>query len=161
MIQAPCFCCSAVYLLRCNIYPGEAASQSRSPAQGPCPDGTEGVNGLDTSSQMLVFVKVVENGSISAASRAGGQTPSAVSKQIGLLEEHVGHRLLHRTRTGVSLTAEGREYYEKCKALARSFEEAEAHIQSLAGPPKGTLRVTSSVAFGKSQLISGAAGVPR
>jgi DNA-binding transcriptional LysR family regulator len=102
---------------------------------------------------MLAFVKVVENGSISAASRAGGQTPSAVSKQIGLLEEHVGHRLLHRTRTGVSLTAEGRDYFEKCKALARSFEEAEAHIQSLAGPPKGTLRVTSSVAFGKSQLI--------
>lgn len=102
---------------------------------------------------MLVFVKVVESGSISAASRAGGQTPSAVSKQVGLLEEHVGHRLLHRTRTGVSLTAEGRDYYEKCKALARSFEAAEAHIQGLAGPPKGMLRVISSVAFGKSQLV--------
>ena len=57
---------------------------------------------MDISSQMLTFVKVVEMGSISVASRAGGQTPSAVSKQIALLEDHVGHWLLHRTRIGVS-----------------------------------------------------------
>jgi DNA-binding transcriptional LysR family regulator len=47
---------------------------------------------MDISSQMLLFVKVVECGSISAASRAVGQTPSAVSKQIGLLEDQVRHR---------------------------------------------------------------------
>jgi DNA-binding transcriptional LysR family regulator len=48
---------------------------------------------MDVSSQMLVYVKVVEMGSISAASRSSGQTPSAVSKQIRHLEDHVGHRL--------------------------------------------------------------------
>ena len=102
---------------------------------------------------MLVFVKVVENGSISAASRAAGQTPSAVSKQIGLLEERLGHRLLHRTRTGVSLTAEGRDFYEKCRDVATRVEEAVTHMQNLGDRPRGVLRVTSSVAFGKSQLI--------
>ncbi len=56
---------------------------------------------MDISSQMLTFVKVVEMGSISVAARAGGQTPSAVSKQIALLEVHVGHWLLHRIRIGV------------------------------------------------------------
>lgn len=108
---------------------------------------------MDISSQMLTFVKVVEMGSISAASRAGGQTPSAVSKQIALLEGHVGHRLLHRTRIGVSPTDEGREIYEKCRIFAEKFHEAEAHILSLDGRPRGNLKVTSSVAFGKSQLI--------
>ena len=106
------------------------------------------------SSQMLVFVKVVETGSISAASRSNGQTPSAVSKQIGHLEDHVGHRLLHRTRSGVSLTDEGQEFYEKCRAVAEKFYEAENHISRFDGVPRGTLRVASSVAFGKSQLIS-------
>lgn len=108
---------------------------------------------MDISSQMLVFVKVVEMGSISAASRASGQTPSAVSKQIGHLEDHVGHRLLHRTRAGVYVTDEGREYYEKCRAVAEKFNEAEEHISSFNVGPKGVLRVASSVAFGKSQLI--------
>jgi DNA-binding transcriptional LysR family regulator len=108
---------------------------------------------MDISSQMLLFVKVVERGSISAASRAVGQTPSAVSKQIGLLEDQVRHRLLNRTRNGVLPTPEGHDFYAKCKALAEKFADAEAHIQSLDGSPRGTLKIASSVAFGKSQLI--------
>lgn len=108
---------------------------------------------MDISSQMLVFVKVVDLGSISAASRSIGQTPSAVSKQISHLEDHVGHRLLRRTKSGVSLTDEGRDYYEMCCALAEKFYAAEELISNYDGEPKGQLRIASSVAFGKSQLI--------
>lgn len=108
---------------------------------------------MDISAQMLIFATVVEQGSISAAARHMGQTPSAVSKQIGLLENQVHYRLLNRSRTGVSPTQEGQVLYEKCKALAKTFKEAEALIQSLDGVPRGTLRVASSVAFGKSQLL--------
>lgn len=106
------------------------------------------------SSQMLTFVKVVEMGSISAASRASGQTPSALSKQIAHLEDHVGQRLLRRTRAGVSLTQEGGAFYEKCRAVAETFYEAEAYISAFDTAPKGTLRIASSVAFGKFQLIN-------
>lgn len=109
---------------------------------------------MDLSSQMIAFVKVVDMGSISAASRSSRQTPSAVSKQIGHLEDHVGHRLLHRTKTGVSLTDEGRAFYEKCRVMAEKFHEAEEHISTFNDGPKGLLRVASSVAFGKSQLIA-------
>ncbi|MCZ4352210.1 LysR family transcriptional regulator [Roseovarius aestuarii] len=108
---------------------------------------------MDMSSQMLIFAKVVEQGSFSAAARAMGQTPSAVSKQIALLENQVQYRLLNRTRTGISPTQEGQEFFEKCKAMAEKFHEAEAMILHLDGTPRGTLRVASSVAFGKSQLI--------
>ena len=109
---------------------------------------------MDASAQMLVFVKVVEMGSISAASRSSGQTPSAVSKQIGHLEDRVGRRLLHRTKAGVSVTEDGREYYEKCRAMADRFLEAEDHFSAFNSRPMGTIRVASSVVFGKSQLIS-------
>lgn len=102
---------------------------------------------------MITFVRVVESGSISAASRSSGQTPSAVSKQIGHLEDHVGHRLLHRRKTGVALTDEGRAFYEKCRAVADTFHEAQDHISSVSSQPRGILRVACSVAFGKSQLI--------
>ncbi|TLP55548.1 LysR family transcriptional regulator [Parasedimentitalea maritima] len=109
---------------------------------------------MDASAQMLVFVKVVEMGSISAASRASGQTPSAVSKQIGRLEDRIGRRLLHRTKAGVAVTEDGRKYYEKCRAMADRFFEAEDHFSTVNDRPKGTIRVASSVVFGKSQLIT-------
>lgn len=108
---------------------------------------------MDISAQMLIFATVVEQGSISAAARSMGQTPSAVSKQIGLLEDQVHYRLLNRTRTGVSPTQEGQEFYEKCKAMAEKFKEAEAMILNLDGVPRGQLKIASTVAFGKSQLI--------
>lgn len=108
---------------------------------------------MDISAQMLIFATVVEQGSISAAARTIGQTPSAVSKQIGLLEDQVHYRLLNRTRTGVTPTQEGQEFYEKCKAMAEKFKEAEALILNLDGVPRGMLKIASSVAFGKSQLI--------
>ncbi|WP_240794161.1 LysR family transcriptional regulator [Pseudorhodobacter turbinis] len=100
-----------------------------------------------------MFANVVEQGSISAAARTMGQTPSAVSKQIGLLEDHVHYRLLNRTRIGVSPTQEGQEFYEKCQAMAEKFKEAEALILNLDGIPRGNLKIASSVAFGKAQLI--------
>lgn len=108
---------------------------------------------MDVSAQMLIFAKVVDHGSISAAARAMGQTPSAVSKQIGLLEDQVHNRLLNRSQHGVSPTSEGKEFYEKCAALAEKFSEAQAHIQSLDGTPRGRLRIATSVAFGTYQLI--------
>lgn len=108
---------------------------------------------MDISAQMLIFATVVEEGSISAAARSVGQTPSAVSKQIGLLEDQVHYRLLNRTRTGVSPTQEGQEFYEKCREMAEKFKEAEALILNLDGVPRGNLRIVCSVAFGKSQLI--------
>jgi DNA-binding transcriptional LysR family regulator len=108
---------------------------------------------MDISAQMLIFATVVDQGSISAAARTMGQTPSAVSKQIGLLENQVHYRLLNRSRTGVSPTQEGQDLYEKCKAMAEKFKEAEMLIQSLDGLPRGQLKIVSSVAFGKSQLL--------
>lgn len=108
---------------------------------------------MDISAQMLIFATVVEQGSISAAARSMGQTPSAVSKQIALLEDHVHHRLLNRTRTGVSPTQEGQEFYQKCRAMAEKFKEAEALILNLDGIPRGKLRIASTVAFGKTRLI--------
>lgn len=108
---------------------------------------------MDVSSYMLTFVKVVEKGSISAASRESGHTPSAVSKQISHLEDHVGQRLLRRTRAGVSLTPEGSAYFLRCRALAEKFREAEAYLSTAKSAPQGLLRIASSVAFGKYQLI--------
>ena len=56
---------------------------------------------------LLVLVRVVESGSFSAAARALGNTPSAVSRQMARLEHALGSRLLERTTRSLRLTEAG------------------------------------------------------
>ena len=102
---------------------------------------------------MILFADVVEHGSFSAAARALGLTPSAVSKRIGDLEDRLGIRLLKRSTRQISLTEEGRAFHARCVEIAASVRSAEALGLSLGAQPKGTLRVASTVAFGKSQVL--------
>ena len=108
---------------------------------------------MELSSQMVLFAKVVENGSFSAAARAMEHTPSAVSKQIGRLEDRLGVRLLNRSRQGISLTDEGAAFYERCSAVAVNISEAEAMAISMGDHPQGQLRVAATVAFAKAHLL--------
>ncbi|MCF3933458.1 LysR family transcriptional regulator [Acuticoccus sp. M5D2P5] len=108
---------------------------------------------MDLSSQMVLFAEVVEGGSFSAAARSRDHSTSAVSRQIGLLENRLGVRLLNRSHHGISLTREGQVFFEKCVALAENVSEAEALVRSMSAHPNGILRVGSTVAFAKSQLM--------
>ncbi|WP_108658560.1 LysR family transcriptional regulator [Acuticoccus kandeliae] len=108
---------------------------------------------MDLSSQMVLFAEVVEGGSFSAAARSRDHSTSAVSRQIGLLENRLGVRLLNRSHQGISLTREGQVFFEKCVALAENVSEAEALVRSMGAHPTGTLRIASTVAFAKSQVM--------
>ena len=108
---------------------------------------------MELPSQMVLFAKVVENGSFSAAARSMGQTPSAVSKQIGRLENRLGVRLLNRARQGITLTDEGRAFYERCAEVAANISEAEAMVVSMTAHPQGEFRVAATVAFAKAHLL--------
>lgn len=107
---------------------------------------------MDLPSQMILFARVVETGSFSAAARALSHTPSAVSRQIRHLEDRVGVRLLHRSQHGISLTEEGRAFHQRCSAVAADVAEAEEFLSGMGGV-RGTLRVVATVAFGKAQLL--------
>jgi len=108
---------------------------------------------MELSSQMVLFASVVEHGSFSGAAREANQSPSAVSKQIGHLENRLGLRLVNRTQQGISLTEEGRVFYARCAEISRTVAEAQDLLQSLAAHPQGVLSVASTVAFGKAQIM--------
>ena len=59
------------------------------------------------SGEMGVFVSVAQEGSLSAAARTLGLTPSAVSRIIARTEQRLGTRLLLRTTRAITFTAEG------------------------------------------------------
>jgi len=108
---------------------------------------------MDIANQMILFANVVDHGSFSATARSLGQSPSAVSKQIGHLEDRLGVRLLNRSTRNVSLTDEGRPFYERCARIAAGVSEAESLAVSMGSRPQGTLRIAATVAFGKTRLL--------
>ena len=106
-------------------------------------------NLVDYLGAMAIFSKVVELKGFSAAARQIGLTKSAVSKQVSRLEHSLGVRLLHRTTRSLSLTESGRMLYERATLSLALAEEARAAVAQLSVAPRGTLRITASVAFGK------------
>jgi DNA-binding transcriptional LysR family regulator len=104
---------------------------------------------MDRITGVQLFVRIVETGSFSRASADLGVTQPTATKHVAALEAKLGARLLNRNTRGVSATEIGALYYEKCKAIQRELEEADnlaALLQSTVG---GTLRISTSVAFGR------------
>ncbi len=108
---------------------------------------------MDIATQMIMFATVVENGGFSAAARDLGLTPSAVSRQIGQLEDRLGTRLLNRSTRRISLTEVGRAFYARCADVSQGVQEAEALVLNMVDHPQGTLKVAATVAFAKAQLL--------
>lgn len=107
---------------------------------------------MDHISRVGVFLEVVKHQSFAGAARALGVTGPALSKQVQLLEDQLGVRLLHRTTRLVTLTEEGALYFERAAKALDDLNEAESHIQELKARPMGTLKVNVPMSFGKQYL---------
>src|SRR4030081_1620200 len=107
---------------------------------------------MDRFAAMQVFSQVVESGSFAKAADRLKLSTSAASRQVAELESHLGTRLLNRTTRRVSLTDSGRAFYERSVQLLGDLEEAEQEAARAAVVPRGTLKLTTSVAFGVRHL---------
>lgn len=93
----------------------------------------------DLLPRLATFVAVVDAGGFAAAARRLGTTRSAVSKQVALLEEGWGVKLLRRTTRSVSLTEPGQRAYEHASKIPQLAALAEESAASLSRAPKGRL----------------------
>jgi len=109
----------------------------------------ETINPLDHLSDLAVFVRVVDTQGFSSAARFMGLTKSAVSKRINRLEKQLGLRLLQRTTRTMSLTDAGRILYDRAAQGVALLDESARLAAGLVEAPRGILRVTASVTFGK------------
>lgn len=100
----------------------------------------------------LVFVKVVQHGSITAAARALDLPKTTVSRRLRTLEERLGARLLNRTTRRLALTEAGTVYFEHSRRIATDLETAESAVHQLEGNPRGWLRVTAPYSLGTGLL---------
>jgi DNA-binding transcriptional LysR family regulator len=95
-----------------------------------------------------VVVAVVEAGSFARAGEAMGLTQPAVSRAVARLEERVGIRIFNRTARAISLTDEGRRFYEAVAPLLSGIEEAAVSAGKSKAIVRGRLRVNVDGTFG-------------
>ncbi|MEL3889589.1 LysR family transcriptional regulator [Ferrovibrio sp. MS7] len=108
---------------------------------------------MDKLAEMTCFLRVVDNAGFAAAAASLGLTPSGVSKQIARLEDRLGARLLQRTTRRVSLTTEGRAYYEQAREILADIETMEANVGGAERVARGLLRVNVAHGFGMAQIV--------
>ena len=89
------------------------------------------------------FSAVVENGSFTAAAEILGKSRPVVSKQISLLEQHLGVQLLHRTTRRLHLTQAGEVFASYSHKIMSDLREAEQSVLPLQSEPQGRLRISA------------------
>ena len=112
-----------------------------------------GATEMDRVTAVALFARIVESGSFSKAAAEFGITQPTATKAVATMEARLGARLLHRTTRGVSPTEVGTLYYERCKAIAAEIEAADNLATLMQRGVGGTLRVSTSVAFGRRVLV--------
>lgn len=110
-------------------------------------------------SDLAVFVAVVKRGSFTSAAELLELSKSQVSKCVNRLEARLGARLLHRTTRRLRLTEAGTALYETSHSALEAIEDAQLAVSKLQGAPRGTLKVSASIAFGSVQLPPVVAGL--
>jgi DNA-binding transcriptional LysR family regulator len=104
---------------------------------------------MDRLDELAVLVAVVEAGSLAAAARRLRRSPPAVTRILARLEERVGTRLIERTTRSLAPTEAGRSL---ATAAARLLADYEAALPGEAAPPRGLLRVTAPLVFGRRHI---------
>ena len=106
---------------------------------------------MDVLGLISTFIRVVENGSIAAAARAKGMSPAAVSQSLSRLEAHLGVRLLSRTTRSMTLTENGKRYFEKVRHIPHDIELA-SQAAANETKPQGPLCIATTAAFDRYVL---------
>jgi len=101
---------------------------------------------------LILFAKLVELKSFTAAAENLQLSRSLVSKRISRLEERLGVQLLNRTTRRLELTEAGRTYYQYCLQIENTLQEAESAVSEIRAHPKGTLNINAPVTFGQLVL---------
>ena len=99
------------------------------------------------------FVYVADYESFTRAAKELGISTAQVSRQISALEKRLSIKLLYRTTRKVSLTEEGRVFYQHCRGVLDGLDAAEQAVSNLQSKPQGRIKLTAPVTYGEQQLL--------
>ena len=99
-----------------------------------------------------IFVRALEEGSLSGAARRLDLSPAMASRRLARLEDRLGVRLIERTSRRLAPTEAGRLVYERALQLLDGVEDLEALVSRRTTQARGLLRVTAPTSFGRRRL---------
>jgi DNA-binding transcriptional LysR family regulator len=102
--------------------------------------------------KLRIFHAVADAGSFTHAGQALKLSQSAISRQIGALEEQLRVMLFHRHARGLILTEQGELLYRTVRDMAGKVSMTEAMLKASQDQPSGRLKVTATVGLGSTWL---------
>ena len=103
----------------------------------------------DVLADLHLLTIIAENKSLTRAANRLDLSKASVSERLRSLERAVGMPLVRRTPRGVALTAEAIQLVQDTRLAFARIEESFQLIQDVAGSPRGLIRVSCPVAFGR------------
>jgi DNA-binding transcriptional LysR family regulator len=100
-------------------------------------------------SNVKMFVRVYELGSMSAAARDQRTSAAVASARVAELEKHLGVRLFNRTTRSLKPTSNGVLFYDGALKVLDAIAEAEAALPHASARPRGTLFVAAPLGIGR------------
>jgi DNA-binding transcriptional LysR family regulator len=102
--------------------------------------------------KLRIFHAVADAGSFTHAGQTLKLSQSAISRQIGALEEQLGVMLFHRHARGLILTEQGELLYRTVREMAGKVSMTETLLKASQDQPSGRLKVTTTVGLGSLWL---------
>lgn len=102
--------------------------------------------------KLRVFHAAANAGSFTHAGDTLGLSQSAVSRQVGALEEELGVPLFHRHARGLIPTEQGEMLYRSAQRIFSELETVQTRLTDSREKPSGDLRITTTVGLGASWL---------
>lgn len=102
--------------------------------------------------KLRIFHAAAQAGSFTHAGEQLRLSQSAVSRQVGALEQELGIPLFHRHARGLILTEQGELLYRTADEVLSRLEAVHTQLKDSKEKPSGTLRITTTVGFGSTWL---------
>lgn len=94
--------------------------------------------------QLDTFIRVTDAGSFDKAAEQSYITPTAVIKQINLLEDSLGIKLFERTHRGLTLTKAGKSLYQDTKYIIQYCRDSITRAKNAIQDHASVIRIGSS-----------------
>lgn len=108
---------------------------------------------METLSNLECFARAAATGSFSSAAKQLGLTPSAVSRNVAMLERNLAVRLFHRTTRKLTLTEAGERLANSIRSNLEGLQDAIAEASDQQQEPSGVLKVSMASVFGMDYVL--------
>ena len=108
---------------------------------------------MDHWTEIELFVRVGETGSLSRAADALDLSNAAASRYLSALEARLGARLVERNTRRLYLTDTGQEFFSRAKGILADLKDTESAGNATSLNPTGVLRISASLSLSLHHVI--------